>query len=303
MKKSLIGIALLTTMVSAQPEKLVIGAWNIEWLGAPHMRSGPSKGVLQSAQDLADVIRASGADILSLEEISDNPATEFDPDNPVVAEALALLSKGQDKPWKYMLFPKKDDSLDQFTGIAWNSARVSAIDGPFHIPLSDATEGEFKLWKRWPCAMKFRAGEGKTDFVLIPMHLKSNRKDERFDDPPRQRAQETGALMQVLGSVRKRFSDRDVVLLGDTNCLKAREQAIRNIVRGGYRDLNPKDMRTTWKGPAPFDRIFVPIGQGEFKNSRETVFKPASMTPQDFKVRCSDHYLVTTEIEVLQDDD
>jgi len=298
-------LALLFPLAAwAQPQdSIVIGSWNIEWLGAPQMRSGPSRDVAQKAEDLAQVIQGSGVDVLALEEISDNPATEFDPDNPVVARALEILSQGQTRPWKYILFPKKDEGPDQLTGIAWNSARVSAIDGPYRLPIQDKTSDKFELWKRWPQAMQFRTAAGMTDFVVIPIHLKSNRKDLKFDSPARQRAQESAALVKVLAQVRKRFQDQDVIVLGDTNCLNARERALKNLVHVGYRDLNAKDMRTTWKGPAPFDRIFLPLGQPEFKQSKETVYKPSGMSFEEFKIRCSDHYLVTAPIRVLNDDD
>ncbi|MBT9585046.1 endonuclease/exonuclease/phosphatase family protein [bacterium] len=300
MKRLLPWLALLTLAAPAQPpQKIVIGAWNIEHLGDPARRSEPSRNVAQQPEDLARYISQSGADILALEEIGDNPNTEFDPDNPTLAKALALLSKD----WKYILFPKKGDELTQLTGIAWNSAKVSAVDGPYILPINDRTNDGFQLWKRWPQAMKFRVAQGQTDFVLIPMHLKANRRDDPNDNPARQRAQETRALVQVLGSVRQRFREQDVILLGDTNCLKASEPALRNLSRAGYRDLNAKDMRTTWEGPAPFDRILVPRRQPEFRNSSETVHRPAGMDAKDFKIKYSDHYLVTTEMQVGPDDD
>jgi hypothetical protein len=307
MKRLLLWLALLTLEATAQPTpvspKLIVGAWNIEWLGSPEFRKPPSQGVEQQSEDLARYLRDSGVDILALEEISDNPNTEFDPDNPILAKTLALLSQDQQHPWKYVLFPKKDDRLTQLTGIAWNSAKVSAVDGPYRLPLNDSTRDGFSLWSRWPQAMKFRTGEGKTDFVLIPVHLKANRRDTPTDNPPRQRAQETRALVQVLDKVRQRFQDQDILILGDTNCRSTQEQAVRNLVRAGYRDLNGRDMRTKWQGPPPYDRLFVPAHQPEFAACKQKVQKPSGVTPTDFKIKYSDHYMVTTEIEIGTDDD
>jgi hypothetical protein len=299
-------LMLLALAAPAQnPRKLVIGSWNIEWLGAPQRRSGPSKNVAQDPADLARYIRNTGVDILALEEICDGPASEFDPDNAILAQTLALLSQDSKRPWKYILFPKKDEGSDQLTGVAWNSATVSAIDGPFRIPLRDDPRGRFDLWQRWPQAMKFRVAQGETDFVLIPVHLKSNRKVDDSDRPTQQRAMETRTLMKELGTVRDRFADQDVIILGDSNCRSHKEPAVKNVLRSGYRDLNERDMLTYWKGHAPFDRIFVPLGQSEFANSRLVVHRPKELglEPLEFKVRYSDHYLVTTEIQVGPDDD
>jgi len=285
------------------PDPIRVGAWNIEWLGDADFRSQPSKGVLQQPEALAAYIRESGVDILALEEISDNPHTEFDPDNPILARALALLSEGQAKPWKYILFPKKDERLTQLTGIAWNSQRVTAVDGPYKLALNDATPDGFQLWSRWPQAMKFQVAPGMTDFVLIPIHLKANRRDRARDNPPRQRAQEARALVSVLDEVRRRFADQDVILLGDTNCRRADEPALVSLGKAGYRDLNAADQITKWTGKAPYDRIFVPRSQPEFRLSRQTVHKPASLTPREFKIQCSDHYLVSTQFRAAADDD
>ncbi|HNB59115.1 MAG TPA: hypothetical protein PK308_02300, partial [Phycisphaerales bacterium] len=38
------------------PDVLVLGTWNIEWLGKPDQRSGPARGGAQSPEDLADYI-------------------------------------------------------------------------------------------------------------------------------------------------------------------------------------------------------------------------------------------------------
>ena len=305
LSKSLLAMMLLVsgTVPARNPEILTIGAWNIEHLGNPERRSQPSQDVLQRPEDLAQYLRDSGVDILALEEIGDNPNTEFDPDNPILAQTLHMLSRTRQRPWKYVLFPKKDEAPHQLTGIAWNSDRVRALDGPYRIPLNDRSAQGFSLWKRWPQAMKFQVGSEGTDFVLIPMHLKANRRDNRGDNPPRQRAQETRALVQVLGSVRRRLQDRDVLLLGDTNCSRHEEKAIRNLVGAGYRDLNALDVPTTWEGPAPYDRIFVPLGQPEFRQSQQRIHRPTSLTPKQFKIGYSDHYLVTTEMVITRDDD
>src|SRR5437762_11053288 len=79
------------------PEKLRVGAWNIEWLGNPENRSGPAKNMQQKPEDLADYILAANVSVLGLEEIAED-ATAPNPDggndimlNTIIGEALEQI--------------------------------------------------------------------------------------------------------------------------------------------------------------------------------------------------------------------
>ena len=89
-----------------------------------------------------------------------------------------------------MLFPKIDypeDTEDfitrgQHLGIAWRSDRAKMVGEPFSIPVGKHETFGNKFWERRANAIKFSFGEGKTDVVLIPVHLKSNRNDANPSD-------------------------------------------------------------------------------------------------------------------------
>jgi len=307
MKKTLLCLlacALFPTLVGAQPaDEIVLGAWNIEWLGRPDMRSGPSKDVAQLPEDLARYIGDSGVDMLALEEICILPGQDLHPFNPTLQSALHLLNQQPGQRWKVEYFPKKGEEPTQWTALAWNAARVQAVGGPYRIPV-ELPASEFNLWKRWPYAMKFTTTTpGHTDWVAVPIHMKSNRRDEPGDNPVRQRAQEGRALARQLPGLARQFGDRDLLVLGDTNVLKASEGALTALEARGLVNLNRADRPTTWKGRAPFDRIFVPGDQPEFAGCRQTIFKPEGMTAEEFKVKLSDHYMVTTRFRPTRDDD
>lgn len=303
-KRCLFVLALTTGGAWAQEtSKLRIGAWNIEWLGLPGMRSGPSRNVAQTPDDLAEVILATGSDVMALEEICVVARGDFERDCPSLRQTLKVVSERSGHPWKLALFPQKDDARKQWTGIIWNTARLQAVDGPWRVPVSTRSTQGFNLWKRTPHAMKFRSASGMTDFVLIPLHLKANHRDDPRDNPVLQRAQEMQALLKVVPQVRQRFGEKDVILLGDTNVESSREVAIRALAGAGFVNLNPKDFSTLWKGAGPFDRILPPAGQPEFKAARQSLFRPAGMSPRDFKIRCSDHYPVTLDMTLMADDD
>jgi hypothetical protein len=153
--------------------------------------------------------------------------------------------------------------------------------------------------------MKFSAGAGKTDFVLIPVHMKSNLVPPQHPnlDVKAQRAYEAKALVERLPAVRAHFgNEQDIVILGDTNIKNAAEPAVATFVAAHFRDLNAADASTYAHGEAaPFDRIFVPADQPEFKYSRQYVVRAADADRHEYLV--SDHFLVTTAIRVLADDD
>jgi endonuclease/exonuclease/phosphatase family metal-dependent hydrolase len=295
-KRALLALAL---SLAAPAEKLRLGAWNIEWLDYPQNRTGLASNRAQKPEDLANYIEASGVDLLALEEI----CVDSSGSSPTLNRALQLLSESQGQTWKVLLFPKKDGASTQLTGVAWNTARAELVGQPIPLRADDLSADGYNLLDRAPQAVKFRFAEGRSDFVLIPLHLKSNRKVNGRAIGADQRAQESAAILQVLPDIRKTTRDKDLVLLGDFNVKEAREKAVRQFVAAGFRDLNANDRSTFWKGQAPFDRFFVPQNQPEFRHSRLTLFKPERMSPEQFKIRLSDHYMVTTDMEIGADDD
>ena len=117
--------------------------------------------------------------------------------------------------------------------------------------------------------------------------------------------------MTHLGALKQQFKDEDIVLLGDTNILGPDDETPKILVDAGFTDLNKKNVGTTaaWGAgysSAPFDRIFVPSNQPEFKGSVQKVHTTKNGTDdeiKEFKKRHSDHYLVSCIIEVGNDDD
>ncbi len=306
---------------AAQAEEFRIGAWNIEWLGFPSMRGKPGKDVEQSPADLAAYIAQAKLDVLSLEEIGveKNEA-------PFTSKPLQLtldeLKRAHGQSWKYILFPKTDYPKDtedfitrgQHLGIAWRTDRAKMVGEPYSIPVGENQTFGDKFWERRANAVKFSFGQGKTDVVFVPVHLKSNRNDANTSDPlftQKQRQAEVNVFVAQLKALKEKFMDEDIVLLGDTNILAPDDETPKILVDAGFVDLNAKELGTTaaWGSgysSAPFDRIFVPKNQPEFKNSVLKVHSTKNGTDdeiKDFKKRHSDHYLVSCVIDVGNDDD
>ncbi len=283
---------------------LTVGAWNIQWLGIPSMRSGIGKDVAQKAQHLADYIKKSGVRILALEEICDDDGVPATTTNRTLDTVIEILNEGSPANWRYLLFPKrKADDEEQHTGLMWNAKAVTAVGEPYKIGLKVPPDGPDKpfYWNRWPHAMKFSTGEGKTDFVIIPVHMKSNYGGA--NEARKQRAREAQQLTEALESVKKHFSDSDIVIIGDTNVLDSTEDSAKTFAGAGLKDLNAGDEPTTVMGHAPFDRAFVAADQPELEQRKIRVFRPYGLSPRQFRRDLSDHYMVTIKVRVERDDD
>ncbi|MDI1290004.1 MAG: hypothetical protein PSX37_08675 [bacterium] len=297
---------------SSAQTSLVIASWNIEWLGKPDDRSGPARGRAQSAADLAECLASTGASIVAVEEIiataGTNPPRSKELDATIVE--LNGRTKGQ---WDYELFPGRNAD-DQLTGVLWNIDDVQAVDAagaawderdsPYRVPVKSGRSAKGNsLWNRPPHAMKFSAGEGRSDIVVIVVHMKADYQG----DFASHRAEEATALSESLAAVRKVFVDDDIIVLGDTNCVQQVEPALDIYAKAGLRDLNAKNEQTHWRGGS-MDRIMVMNGQPEFAAS---VFSVASdrylerkrWKPEDFKRVLSDHYPVYATVAIEADDD
>ncbi len=298
---------LATTGLAARPdlqplaaESACIGSWNIEWLGNAERRADQP-----DPDDLAKYIIQSGVDLLCLNEITHNTETDEGRGNRTLVEALRLVGERTDSQWKHVLFPKiREGDRDQHVGVAWNASRVTRQGDPWRLPIRRSKQAD--IWQRHPFGMKFSFGQGKTDLVVIPLHMKSNRGGE--DVTAKQRALEAQTLIRSLGELQNHFDDDDILLIGDTNVLKETELTLSRITFNGFRDLNGGEHLTWIKSDrfaaAPFDRIFVPDDQPEFADSKMRTMRDNHLGSEEaFRSKLSDHYMVTTTIRIMPDDD
>lgn len=309
-----------------------VGSWNIQWLG--NAKDGKRKP--QKAEDIASYLAVAGVDVLALAEIS---VTSKDGGGRARSQPLDdafAIANATGSKWQYELFPKREGARapdEQWTGIAWNASVVTKSGGPWKLgPAIDAArengikarfdkpEPETIIFSRWPYATKFSAGQGKTDFVVVPVHMKSNVGGAATADA---RAYEAALLIEALSKLKPEQQDRDLIVLGDTNMLRTDERAGTSFSGAGLRDCNGKDIPThlaskPGEKDVPFDRIFLMAGQPETKNSCPAegdgkkamdfrVVKPSDWKPgttgAQFRDKLSDHLLVRTAICVMADDD
>jgi endonuclease/exonuclease/phosphatase family metal-dependent hydrolase len=287
------------------PQSLRLATWNIEWLGQPDKRASKQ---LQSPNDIAAYLAANPVDLLCVNEVSRDEVAGGFGRSTILTKALEIHGRATGSDWQHLLFPKDDPTeADQLVGVCWDAARVRLVGEPWRVPVRKG-RGQGGLFRRHPFAAKFSTGEGRTDLVVIPVHLKSNAGDEA-GTTVRQRAEEAKVLVRALGEVQNHFSDDDVVVLGDCNCLTSAEAALVRLRATGLRDLNTHDeptwIRSARFEPAPFDRIFVPDDQPEFATAALRVCRltPFAGGEAEFRQRLSDHYMVRAEVNITADDD
>jgi hypothetical protein len=242
-------------------------------------------------------------DVLALQEIYDNDDEGTTRTNAELDTAFAMLNEEGDADWKYELFPNKgDNDKSQLCGVAWNAKKVNKAGDTLRIDVSDDNDS-YNSWDRAPHAIKLTRGSGKTDFVIIPLHMKANTLSGPNARNVAQRGHEAELLVNQIGEIQEHFEDKDVLLIGDTNILTSNESAARKFVGYGFRDLNDNGQGTYVDGKAPFDRVFVLGGRDgrEFAFSRQYVL--TSCDHDAHKEYISDHHMVVSLIKVMDDDD
>lgn len=289
-----------------KPRYVHIGSMNIEQFGRDD--DNPDNEFA-----LAEHLEMSGVDVLALQELyATNKISNANvrPKNKFLGAALDLVKDHTGNEWKYEIFRNRSkNDTSQLCGIAWNTRRVKKVGKTFRIGVKNkANEAGLKLnlWDRHPHAVKFKALPGAdaevklTDFVIVSLHMKSNVGKRKI--VTQTRYHEARELIGHLPSIQSEFDEKDVILLGDTNCKDKNEPAIQEFLGGGFDDLNEDDISTYYKGRnAPFDRIFVPSDRKPFLYSRQYILRSASPLAHDRFL--SDHYMIKTSIVVRRDDD
>lgn len=290
----LLGLSVLATSAVAE-DYIKISAWNIENLG--------SDGSRQSPAALAQHIQLLAPDAIALQEIYDTDGNTSTRTNEQLDRALALVSELPGHTWTYVLFEKKDPTeTHQHTGLAWNTERLQQVGSVYKIDVVDNPTDGFDTWKRHPHAIMLSAGTGKTDLVLISLHMKANTDCRSSGTCDEWRQAEAEMLIRELPAIRSNFSgEEDIVLIGDSNMRGTWEAGHQLFESAGFNDLNSEDSPTYAGSDAPFDRIFVPRGQPEFRWSRQYIL--SSGRPGNHESSLSDHHMIAAMVRILDDDD
>ena len=286
-------LATIWSTAAAAEDYIKVASWNIENLGSSDSRQSPAA--------LAQHIQLMNPDVIALQEIYDTNHDSGVRSNEVIDRALAIVSELPGQDWAYELTEKKNPSdYKQLVGVAWNQARLSKVGDTYKIDVQDNPGDGFDVWKRHPHAIMLSAGDGKTDIVVVSLHMKSNVGCGDTCDEWRQA--EANELVSQLSAISSEFSgEEDIILIGDTNMRGTWEAGHQLIIDAGFHDLNSEDIPTYVGRNSPFDRIFVPQGQYEFRWSRQYILSPGR--PGNHENGLSDHHMIAAMVRIMDDDD
>ena len=281
-----------------------VGAWNIETLGSPQSRDYKRKrashgfGVARRPSDLAAQIQRLDLDVLALLEIDDTDPSQAGRNNRVLDDTFQVVNRDSDQNWTYVLFPKYSHYANtQLTGIAWNRSKIKRRGDWYRVELGEPTS-RYHEWDRHPHAMKFTRGAGRTDFVVIPIHMKAGRSQKAVD----QRRIEARALVASLADIAAHFGDDDIILFGDFNMTRSSEPAGKVFRSFGLIDLNAQD-QPTHIAKLPLDRCYVPRDPTFADVTGLSIAAPAPALAIQFRRELSDHWPVVLAFEERADDD
>ena len=295
-RKTLFTAAVLLYASTCEAQEVRIGFWNIEHLGKPSQRFGNAKDVAQQAEDLAVKIREMNVAILGLAEIYDTDENDGTRTEGTLDRVMQILSEERGQTWHYRLFRNRNlNDKSQVTGVAWNEEAVQRIGEPFRIPIED-TSNQFNEWDRHPYGVKFQLAEGKTDVVVVPMHMKAGTSTNNKN----QRKNEAEFFLDALPELQSHFSDEDIILIGDTN-VTPNEDTL-DVLTTQFNDLFPGGTTVTF-GTRVFDRVFVPKNQPEFSNSTQQTLTVPSADRDEHRINLSDHFPIVVTVELKVDDD
>lgn len=315
----------------ASARTIRVGFWNIEHLGGDitEPRSAgsekPKVPPERSANTLADYIQASGVAVLGLCEIY---VTGLPDRNTYLDATVIELNRQTRGDWKYRLVSATKNDVWQNTGVLWNNSIVQLKGEPIKADVATRLADNRRIHDRHPFLFFFSAGIGKTDFVLVPLHLKANTSSDAIE----RRNAESETIVSAVPEITQRYGESDLIFLGDFNSLSNNEQCHNYFLSADFRDLHvagtptyvSQDYKKYGRGEkypegkkpinpkqgAEFDHVFVPTGSGsaEFTQSKGTVFSTPYLSERGideikFLRGYSDHYMVYFDLKVMKDDD
>lgn len=304
----------LDMTLAGADKKLHISSFNIQFLGNYKARDNAA---------LADLVK--DYDIVVIQELVAPPyAMNFPDGTPVKPdpEAAVFFDAMTAKGFSYWLSEEDTGSGDKLhqnsSATEWwvvfykPAAVTPAMDLPKGFLATDHANNDH--FERVPYAFPFRTGDGKTDFVLISVHLQPG-------TGPANRARREEELATIASWIDANDQkEKDFIILGDNNIYNTTELA--NATPAGFLSLNEACVatNTNLNSPQPYDHVFyntthtseIDTSFGfevvDLLEKMETYWTGPNYpgNPYDhntFRTTYSDHHPVTFKLNATVDDD
>ena len=144
---------------------------------------------------IAGIIKSSSFDLIAIQEVQQT------------GQVVQKLRRQLGEPWRHYISPQTGNN--ERYAFLYRADRVEMLDEPVFMDSAGAIE-----FDRVPLVARFRAGS--FDFTLVTAHLWYG---DKANNPRRKR--EADLLAQYAGNIITTGSDRDVIILGDFNEMRA----------------------------------------------------------------------------------
>lgn len=186
-----------------------VGTFNMEWLGCDEARmffngkpTGAQPRTEQDYQKMADAIKQSGAEVMAVQEISDEKALQKVVGN-LPGYDYVLGTTG-----------KREDGKSQMVGIIYNGEKITCDKSSVtEIMEAQVPELAGDGHLRAPLAAKFKSKEGGFDFTMVAMHLKAGQKG----DCKQIRDAQVSVINKWAKDRMAAGEDKDIIFAGDFN--------------------------------------------------------------------------------------
>ena len=288
----LLFVSLCVVLPAQQVEDLLLGTWNIEFLGAdPQFRRDTPPRSDEDVAAIGKKVRELGVSVMAVQEISGQAVLD------AVATAAGPSFRavlGTSGAWD-------DGKTQQGVGFLYDNAVLDLLHAEELLQFPSELDG-VSVFHRKPVTAALRHRKTGCDFRIVVVHLKAGQKDR----DQQKRAAEASYLRQWLDQLLSNPNeDRDVVILGDFNCSYGDEPE-RIFEQGGswqYLDHTVK-APTIVHFDTPIDQLCV---MKEFRELQRNSLHVHGVTGDTerlvWRKTYSDHFPVTARLTALADDD
>ena len=262
-----------------------VGSFNIKWFGT----NGPERRDEDDVRHVAEVVRATDAALLGLQEIGDE----------AMMDRLIAHLPG----YRYVL---GTSGRGQRCGVLWDTARAS-VGRPAEWP--DINQGMERAEGDLRAPLVAPARVGDFDFLFVVVHLKA-----MFDERSvRMRRTQTDRLRARLDDWVRRNADKDVIVVGDFNDfvgspalgeLTARRRGGVGFVNAGAR--LPESAITHMDPNSRIDHILLSspaVSQEEWTGRAFVYPKPTGAERRQYEDSVSDHLPTWATFRADRDND
>lgn len=285
-------LSLVVLLPAQQAEDILLGTWNIEFLGADSKfrRDTPPR----TDADIAAIgkkVRELGVAVLGVQEVCGQ----------AVLDAVAA---GAGPSWRAVLGTSgawDDGKTQQGVGFLFDSSVLDLVHAEERLDFPSELGG-VSVFHRKPVTAALRHRATGCDFRIVVVHLKAGQKDR---DKQKRREEALYLRSWLDGLLQDETEDHDIVLLGDFNCSYGDEP--EQILEAGgallYLD-NPGLQATIVHFDSPIDQLCAARDFRELQRNSLTVHGVKGKDERlAWRKTYSDHFPVTARLTPLADDD